>query len=166
MGVCLINVINKKIVIGETECCCWIVFQSYIFVLVEVIFHYSVFIPFIVFCSSIYWRFQFYGMWLCVIGQVVCDILANCSAFRMSGTVIWMTQHHIPQDWNLQLQCCENIKSWIIYTPLHHLHIDLPIPEWDVIFKYLCLLELTSVTLILSQDVYVMYQIITFYLKV
>lgn len=78
-------------------------------VLVEVTFHYSVFIPFIVFCSS---------EDLCLleydtvrIEQVVLDILKGCSAFRMSGNVHQTTWHHVAHSRNLQQHRCENLKS-------------------------------------------------------
>jgi hypothetical protein len=32
-------------------------------------------------------------------------------SFTMSGTTYWVTQCHIPEDWNPQSDHCENIKT-------------------------------------------------------
>jgi hypothetical protein len=78
-------------------------------VMVEVTFHYSAFIPFIVFCSSEDSCLLEYDT--VRIEQVVLDILEGCSAFRMSGNVHQMPWHHVAHSWNLQQHCCENLKS-------------------------------------------------------
>jgi len=96
-------------------------------VLVEVTFHYSVFVPFIVFCSSEDSCLLEYDT--VRTEQVVLDILKQGSAFRMSGAVHQTTWHHVAHNRSLQQRRCENLKSGIIYTPLHHLHDDLPIAE-------------------------------------
>jgi len=36
--------------------------------------------------------------------------------FKMSGVPYPVILHHIPVDWNAQLQCCENLKTFIENT--------------------------------------------------
>jgi hypothetical protein len=67
-----------------------------------------------------------------VAGYVVSDVLKDHSAsifvayliltintlqsLEISGTTCPVTQHHIPEDSNLQQHCCENPKSHMVQT--------------------------------------------------
>ena len=55
---------------------------------------------------------------------MVPDILRQCSGLKTSGTDYPVTRCHIPEEFNLQLHSCENLKTQVYYNmTLIFLHI-------------------------------------------
>jgi hypothetical protein len=76
-------------------------------------------------CICCYWSFQvlpswgckYSGKWCCVFGCLLHDVLKEESneapwSCEMSGTMLPVTQHHIPEDLKHQQRCCGNLRSY------------------------------------------------------
>lgn len=58
-------------------------------------------------------RLKSFGLWLCVIGLVVLDVLKVCGASEMSWGTHTRTQYHVAEDLNLQHHYCETFISHV-----------------------------------------------------
>jgi hypothetical protein len=63
-----------------------------------------------------FWRFTYFDKRCCGVGVTAWQMKALCS-FKMLETTHLTTQYHIPEDWNSQKHCCEDLKCHIIFLP-------------------------------------------------